>query len=321
MTDTQDHHYVPKFFLESWCGTDGKVTAYSRRNGHIVTSVRAPKGTGFEPNLYSLRQAAPEQKHAIEEKFMAPYIDTPAASIVRKIFCGEFTKLTTDERSDFTRFILSLRARHPDAIALAKATGRGALTDALARDPGEYLAVRGQSSASTLLEWTQLNVPHLFENFGVSGLPGLIANEKAGERIFAMPWGVHDVSHANLDLLLSDRPCLLQGSAISGDCLVVLPLSPTLLFFACNQPETIQKLRATDETKLVKAGTEFRSHLLWIAFMARAGSISRSSKSTSGFPQSHRDASAAIWPGSAARPPWGSCTRMAKAWRRTMPQP
>jgi len=96
-------------------------------------------------------------------------------------------------------------------------------------------------------------VPQLFENYGVSHLPGLIADNKAGEAIFSMTWLVHDVSRANLDLLLSERPCLLQGSALSGDCLLALPLSPTMLFFACNQPDTVVSLRATPETKLVKA--------------------------------------------------------------------
>jgi hypothetical protein len=253
VSQTEDHHYVPQFFLEAWRGPDGKVTTYSRRNGRVVTSLRTPKTTAFEPNLYSFPQALPEHKQALEKQFMTPHIDTPAALIVEKIFRGEFTKLTTEERSDFTRFLLSLRARHPDAIALARETGRDALTAALARDPEEFLAIRGQSTASTLLEWTQRHVPHLFDNFGVSHLPGLIADNKAGETIFSMPWWVHDVGPANVDLLLSDRPCLLQGSALSGNCLLVLPLSPTLLFFACNQPQTVARLRATPETKLVKA--------------------------------------------------------------------
>jgi len=38
--DTEDHHYIPQFFLKAWGDARGAVTVYSRRNGRIVTSSR-----------------------------------------------------------------------------------------------------------------------------------------------------------------------------------------------------------------------------------------------------------------------------------------
>jgi hypothetical protein len=43
-------------------------------------------------------------------------------------------------------------------------------------------------------------------------------------------WPTDDVSATSICLLLSDRPCLLRGSAIDGDCLIALPLGP--LYFS-----------------------------------------------------------------------------------------
>jgi hypothetical protein len=119
---------------------------------------------------------------------MTPHIDTPAALIVQKILSREFCKLTLDERSDFAYFILSLRARHPDAVALANAKGLEAITSALARDPDEYEAVKGSASPPTLTEWTRQNAPSLIPNFGMSRIPRLITHDKTVEHILRTPW-------------------------------------------------------------------------------------------------------------------------------------
>jgi hypothetical protein len=109
-----------------------------------MTSERNPRGSGFEPDLYTY-EVSREKRHTIETDFMTPGIDTPAALIMQKILSGEFCELTLAERPDFARFVLSLRARHPDAVALVKAKGLEAITSALDRDPEEYEAVKGSA--------------------------------------------------------------------------------------------------------------------------------------------------------------------------------
>ncbi len=255
MTGDQDHHYVPIFFQQVWCDARGKLMVYSRKNGRVVASPLAPRSTGYEPNLYSLDNTLPECKHFIEEKFMTK-IDTQAAAVVKKIREGSFKSLTSEDRSNFARFLLSLRARHPSAVELAKHRGREELLKHLARDPEEYAAVKGEAAATTLIEWTQQNIPQLIENFGLWNLPAVIVNDTVAERVWSMPWWLHDVRAANVDLLLSDRPCLIQGSAVAGECLIILPVTPTLLFFACNQNKVTDQISASEPTSLVKAGNK-----------------------------------------------------------------
>jgi hypothetical protein len=255
MADSQDHHYVPQFLLRGWCNSSGELTTYVRRNGRVVTSERNPRGTGYEPNLYSYEQVPPERRHVIETNFMKP-IDDAASQVVAKIRGGNFTKLTNNDRYDLTRFILSLRARHPDAVTLAKTEGLKEIEATLAREPDEYLAIKEDASATTLTEWTRQNLPPLIPNFGVSLIPKVIVDDKAGERVFRMPWWILDARNAKTDLLLSDRPCLLEGDAVDGECVIVLPLSPTLLLFICNKETQIHALRSMGTarpTSLVKA--------------------------------------------------------------------
>jgi hypothetical protein len=157
VSQPRDHHYVPQFLLSRWCKPNGKLTVYTRAQGRIVVSELHPRSTAFERDLYSFQNVPAAKQHAIETEFMSRRIDDPAAPIVHKLVDGNLASLTTDERSDFSRFVLSLRVRHPDAVALAKAEGERTLRAELARDPDEYLSARAPASPPTFVEWVEQN--------------------------------------------------------------------------------------------------------------------------------------------------------------------
>jgi Protein of unknown function (DUF4238) len=247
----RDNHYVPQFLLARWCDAHGKLTVYARRGGRIATSRLAPRGTAFEPNLYAYDDPIEERQYAIEINFMTPRIDTPAAAVCHKIVDGGLAGLTKEERSDFTRFVLSLRARHPDAIAMIRTEGSCNLAAELARHPGEYLAPGASRPPRTLLDLAEIVSPGLVKNFGMSVFTGVITDNKIGARLFNMPWWVYDTSEASADLLISDRPCILEGNAIEGACVIVLPLSPRMLFFICNDERRITFLTSLNPTQMV----------------------------------------------------------------------
>jgi hypothetical protein len=114
------------------------------------------------------------------------------------------------------------------------------------------MAIKEESSPKSLTELMNQKAPSLIRNFGISVVPAVIVNNKTNERVFKMPWWTLDVHGANTDLLLSDRPCILEGNALEGDCVIVLPLSPTMLFFISNRPAQVQFLQAMPMTDLVK---------------------------------------------------------------------
>jgi hypothetical protein len=226
----RDHHYVPRFLLSRWCKPNGKLTVYARAQGRIVVSDLHPRSTAFERDLCSFQKVPLAKQHVIETEFMSRRIDDPAAPIMQKLVDGNLASLTTDERSDFSRFVLSLRARHPDAVAWAKAEGERTLRAELARDPDEYLTAKAPASPPTFVEWVEQNAESVIPNFGVSLVPSVIADNAVGARIFGMPWSTYDARAANTDFVVGDRPCLLQGNAVSGDFIIALPISPTVIF-------------------------------------------------------------------------------------------
>lgn len=188
----------------------------------------------------------------IETDFMSRRIDDPAAPIAQKIVEGGLLKLTDDEKSDFSRFVLSLRVRHPDAVALAREEGERTLRAGLDRDPEEYLAAKAATSPPTFGEWVEKNAEAVIPNFGMSLLPKVIADDAIGERLFRSRWATYDARKANTDFLIGDRPCLLSGNAVSGDFTIALPLSPKILLLIASHPDRIDIFRSGKQTDVVK---------------------------------------------------------------------
>jgi hypothetical protein len=74
-------------------------------------------------------------------------------------------------------------------------------------------------------------------------------NGQIGEHIVSMAWAVIDTSDASHRLLTSDWPVELSLGAKPP--MVALPLSPTLLFAACDDVNTLIKLDRADPDALV----------------------------------------------------------------------
>jgi len=253
MSEPHDHHYVPQFFLAQWSNVDGKIAVYSRPHGDVVVSELTPRSTAFERDLYAYQGLSPEETQIVEKKFMRR-VDDSAAPIIHKLLKSGFRDVSARERYDLTIFVLSLRARHPDAVALSRSEGEKKLNAELDRNPDQYLAVKGSEPAETLREFVELTLPHVVPNFGMSLIPKVIANTEVARRVFGMEWSLLDSRKATFDLLTSDRACILEGDAVEGQCIIVLPLAPRKLLVISNdigRAERLSRLRSNDLVKMV----------------------------------------------------------------------
>lgn len=110
------HHYVPQFLLRAWAETrpDKKVEVFRLDNLGVPSSRRAPKYTAYEKNLYALTMplVAGMEQQAVEEHLLR-HIDNLAAGVLRKMTTTGFNGLTPENRSDWARFLMSLRLRQP----------------------------------------------------------------------------------------------------------------------------------------------------------------------------------------------------------------
>lgn len=252
MNSPHRHHYLPQFLLRNWSGSDGKLTAFGRVNGEISISRLNPRSTGFEPDLYTFRGVPAGKDVAIETKFMASVIDGRAAPVLRRILCGNVGALNPVERLSFCRFLLSLGARHPDAVATAKATAaqqlRETLTDAL-----DSLSTDVPTcNRLTEFEWIERNAPDFPANLGLSYIPSIIFDRRLCARVCGAHWRVYDFISSSTDLVLSDRPLLRWGSLAEGPFLIVLPVSPRMLFLSFNDIRRLKPFWRESHNRIVK---------------------------------------------------------------------
>jgi hypothetical protein len=113
------HHFNPAFSLQPWTGSDGLLCEMRRINGRVVACRKHPNATGFERNLYRTEGVPAGQEQHLEVNFMRP-LDTAADRALKKIMSGDPKPWDNEERSAWTRYILSLIFRNPAAVRVIK---------------------------------------------------------------------------------------------------------------------------------------------------------------------------------------------------------
>lgn len=229
------HHYVPQFLLRAWAETtpDKKVECFRLDRPHVPSSRRAPKYTAYEENLYALTMpvVAGMEQQAVE-KHLLRHIDNLAAGVLRMLITTGLTGLTPENRSDWARFLISLRLRQPGIVQQLRTEASEHLEASLINTPEEYDAVAEIGDPPTLVEWTTKNYPGVIENAGLSFFHKLVDNPEIGLKILRMKWWLWDFTREHNDLLLADHPCVFTAGIDDSDLVIALPIGPRKAFMA-----------------------------------------------------------------------------------------
>lgn len=233
------HHFSPEFYLSGWVGRDGQLCCIRKVHGKIVAKRRAPGGTGYVHDGYKTDHIPEADAHRVETAFMSP-LDNDAARELRRMLAGDPRIRTSEERSAWTRFVISLLFRHPAAVETLKAHF------------GEMhgIAVEGVQAENP---GTVITLDPAYTSIAASNmLTDIIDNTRVGPTIFDMKWVVVDVTASKIPLMTSDRPVVMPLGLGHPDCHIALPISPTKLFIAAHT-DRFKQLRPGQETAVVKA--------------------------------------------------------------------
>lgn len=248
------HHYVPEFLQKPWTenSPDGKLEVFRLDLPNLPSRRHAPKYTGFEPDLFALSEdvIAGMEKQAIEKLFLR-VIDNNAALVRIKMENEGLKSITTEERMDWARFLMSLRIRQPDIVDMLIQESATHLRATLNENPYEYEELATNEDAPTLEEWTEANFPGLIDNFGLSFFHELIDNQEIGEIILTMRWWLWDFAEAPHDLLLSDHPCIFTSNIKDPSCVIALPIHPRKAFLATKCDTAAKIIRQQQPRDLV----------------------------------------------------------------------
>jgi hypothetical protein len=250
MSVPRDHHFIPAFFLEQWQGTDDKLIEYTIKRGKLIAKPVGAGATGFERDLYAFPELPPETAQYMEQVFW-DYADRTASDALRLHFDSNTQQWTAELRSAWSRFVVGIHLRHPDAMPELRA-GAAAVWEGTGENAqAEYLKIKTPEDPPTFDEYMALRDPLTPAKVRVNLIIKTFDNEVLGNLINRMTWGLLDISAGRRRFLLSDRPVLLH-KINKPEGLVALPISPTRLFVGVNDPKTLMAIRRNKPDDIVR---------------------------------------------------------------------
>ncbi|SDA53974.1 Protein of unknown function [Janthinobacterium sp. 344] len=248
----RNHHFVPQFLLKNWTGADNKLTYFNWRPDGVLHNDRCgTRGTGAKEHLYSLRQPSGDMNTEIEVDVFGKVVDVPGSNVHRRLLDGKLNELTADERKAWSNFLVAQMIRVPSMIQFFIDRGRQLmLRDIEGIEPPEYIGIPLESQEQSLQEYLQSDGAWLLDNESLCALRTIIESRVLNSVFLDATWAVCNVSNANLDLVIGDRPLLHEGR-MSEQYLFMLPLSPTIGFVATNALHVSQNLAAEKARDLV----------------------------------------------------------------------
>jgi hypothetical protein len=119
---SKKHHYMPVFYRKRWAGADGRICEFSKPYENTLKPKRVhPAGTGYVSSLYEMKGLKDELKDQFEALFLSP-VDSKAADALSIMEKDDSAHIwNSEERSAWTRFLLSLLMRMPEDIRDLKA--------------------------------------------------------------------------------------------------------------------------------------------------------------------------------------------------------
>ncbi len=216
------HHYVPQFLLRRWANQNGKLQVFSRRQGRIICTERAPRSTGFVDDLYAIAaNIFGIQKDLIERKLFGK-IDNDAAVALGHIEAHQ--ALNVDQQIAWLFFLSSLRVRQPDMLRFLRTT-------ALNHVRRKIAAQRNLSSLDIAetpeAAWFEQNFPGNLEARSLtSWLPRMITHDGVLCNFENLLWFTREFSAEAPKLLLADMPLHWDTGLEDPDLVVQLPLGP-----------------------------------------------------------------------------------------------
>jgi hypothetical protein len=245
----RDHHYIPVFYLKQWCGPNKKLIEYTVKHGKLIAKPVGPKGTGFQTDLYAFPELPPDMAQHIEDVFLK-YADNTAANAMQMHLAGQDI-WTNELRSGWSRFLISLIIRHPDAMVHLRAATTKSWNDTNEATQADYEKTKEPHYPATFDEYIAAIDPLIPIKVSLNAIIKAFDNEKLGNHINGMYWSVIDLRKGVHRLLTSDRP-LQYMNLNNSQGFIALPISPTKLFLAANISESIMNVRKLKPEKVIR---------------------------------------------------------------------
>jgi Protein of unknown function (DUF4238) len=253
------HHYVPRFLLRRW-STDGRFVAYywDDASKRAIENDKATVASACQiPDLNTFFGVSKSQRDFPESGFFTPHVDTPAAVALRVMLSDGVRALTSKQRIDWARLLVSFGVRMPETLRdMGPTETKKAfdLVETTAKGPPE-----DERKVSALV---QQNLKTFQRNFPLQAAIEISLDPAKLAAVNGMQWWSRRWDRDAI--LIGDRPLLTAprmrypcGIPLNDpSCLIFLPIAPDAVFFASAHPKTRAKVRRMAQGKLARIVNE-----------------------------------------------------------------
>lgn len=253
MSAPKKHHYVPEFYLKRWAGEDRKVSDFRRFAGELVHRRRFPSETGFEIELYSIRNHTDPDRRQIIEKRLMSRIDNGASRSLEYMEATDKPPADSVHRNAWTTFLLSLIYRSPMQVERLRqriAANRDEVLKSLAP---RYAGLRRDTDPETFEEYLANDDGKIDEESLLPLMQNVIGSKRIGTTLIQMTWGIMRFNLPTHGFLTCDIPIMLSNGLGHRDSFVMLPMSPSTLFIAAARKPIIDSF-ASQDAKIFERG-------------------------------------------------------------------
>ncbi|MEO8881823.1 MAG: DUF4238 domain-containing protein, partial [Devosia sp.] len=214
-------------------GPDNFVCQMRLMNGHVVPGRYHPNATGYERDLYKTVGMTKDVEQHLEENFFKP-VDTAAERVLQKMLAFDKAPMSSEERSAWIRYLLSLRFRNPDTVVDLKLHMLNVWSTAKDSIKKNFATWRRDDDPETWEEFEKLLAPAAPHIGATNLLIEIIDNDRIGPVIFDMHWSLHRLIDSKVPLLTSDRPLDWPAGLSHPKAYIALAVSPDIVFVAAN---------------------------------------------------------------------------------------
>ncbi len=242
MGEPHKHHFIPAFYLRQWHGPDDKLIEYTIKRGKLIAKAVNAVSTGFERDLYELEELPSPLSQFLEKQFFS-YVDRTASDALAMLLKGVPKRLWSSEMlSAWTRYLIGMHTRHYDTIPEIRDAAKTLWAASGQQSQRIYEGIRQPEDPTTFDEWIAIRDPLVPHKAAINLMIAAMDNPIVGQHILEMHWEVIEIAATPRRFLASDRPLgmyLIKEPTGS----ITLPISPTKLFVAVNNPNYLDNFR------------------------------------------------------------------------------